>query len=114
MQRRWKIRRGDLVQVITGKDKGKQGRVLKVFREVERLVVSGVMMMKRHMKPNRLNPNGGIVEKEATVHVSNVMVMDSSDNKPTRVSMKKLEDGTKVRVSTRTGTEISVEEGVSK
>ncbi len=108
-KRRWRIRKGDLVQVITGKDKGKQGVVSEVLREAERLIVSGIMMVKRHTKASKTNPSGGIIEKESTIHVSNVMLVDPKDNVPTRVGVKINEDGTKVRVSKKSGTEIKVQ-----
>jgi large subunit ribosomal protein L24 len=108
-KRRWRIRKGDLVQVITGKDKGKQGIVTTVLREAERLLVSGIMMVKRHTKANRDNPSGGIIEKESTIHVSNVMLVDPKENVPTRVGVQIKEDGTKVRVSKKSGTEIKVQ-----
>ena len=108
-KRRWRIRKGDLVQVITGKDKGKQGVVSTVLRESERLIVSGIMMVKRHTKASKTNPSGGIIEKESTIHVSNVMLVDPKENVPTRVGVKINEDGTKVRVSKKSGTEIKVQ-----
>lgn len=107
-KRRWRIRKGDLVQVITGKDKGKQGKVSKVLREDERLIVEGVMMVKRHMKANRSNPSGGIISKESSIHVSNVMLVDPTVNKPTRVGVE-VKDGQKVRVSKKTGAQITVQ-----
>ena len=97
-----KIRKGDKVVVITGKDKGKSGEVLRVHPKEERLVVQGVNMVKRHTKPAMGNP-GGIVEKEATIHISNVAHIDPKSNKPTRVGYKALQDGRKVRVAKRSG-----------
>jgi large subunit ribosomal protein L24 len=97
-----KIKKGDRVVVITGKDKGKTGDVLKVLPKDERVVVQGVNLVKRHTRPAMGNP-GGIVEKEATIHVSNVAHIDPKENKPTRVGYKKLEDGRKVRVARRSG-----------
>ena len=97
-----KIRKGDKVVVITGKDKGKTGEVLRVLPKDARLVVQGVNMVKRHTKPAMGNP-GGIVEKEATIHISNVAHIDPKSNKPTRVGYKALEDGRKVRVAKRSG-----------
>jgi large subunit ribosomal protein L24 len=107
-KRRWRIRKGDLVQVITGKDKGKQGKVSKVIREDERLIVEGIMMVKRHMKASKTNPSGGIISKESTIHVSNVMLVDETINKPTRVGVIE-KDGQKVRVSKKTGSQIIVQ-----
>src|SRR5215469_4116094 len=97
-----KIRKGDKVVVITGKDKGKTGEVLRVEPKEARVVVQGVNMVKRHTKPAMGNP-GGIVEKEATIHISNVAHIDPKSNLPTRVGYKTLQDGRKVRVAKRSG-----------
>ena len=97
-----KIKKGDKVVVITGKDKGKTGEVLRVMPKDARLIVQGVNMVKRHTKPAMGNP-GGIVEKEATIHISNVAHIDPKSNKPTRVGYKALQDGRKVRVAKRSG-----------
>ena len=97
-----KIKKGDKVVVIAGKDKGKTGEVLRVDPKDARLVVQGVNMVKRHTKPAMGNP-GGIVEKEATIHISNVAHIDPKSNKPTRVGYKALQDGRKVRVAKRSG-----------
>ncbi|WP_407455613.1 50S ribosomal protein L24 [Ligilactobacillus aviarius] len=96
------IKKNDKVKVIAGKDKGKEGTVEKVFPSKERVIVKGVNIVKKHQKPTNANPNGGIVEVEAPIHVSNVMLIDPSNNKPTRVGFK-IEDGKKVRVSKKTG-----------
>ena len=96
-----KIIKGDTVQVITGNDKGKTGRVIKVFLNKERVVVEGVNMVKKHARPTQENPQGGIIEKEATIHISNVMMV--SGGKPTRVGYKILEDGRKVKYAKITG-----------
>jgi large subunit ribosomal protein L24 len=101
-----KIRKGDTVKVIAGRDKGKTGRVLDVVKDKERVLVEGVMMMKRHTKANPAKQiKGGIAEKEATVHISNVMIV-TSDGKPSRVGYKMEGEGTsarKVRVARKTG-----------
>jgi large subunit ribosomal protein L24 len=95
-----KIKKGDNVEVVTGKDAGKRGRVLRVDRERERVVVEGVNMIKRHTRPNpQKRIQGGIVEREAPIHVSNVMVVSPDSGRPTRVGYKVLDDGRKVRVS---------------
>ena len=95
-----KIKKGDNVEVISGKDAGKRGRVLRVDRDRERLVVEGVAMIKRHTRPNpQKKIQGGIVEREAAIHVSNVMVISPDSGRPTRVGYKILDDGRKVRVS---------------
>lgn len=96
------IKKNDKVKVIAGKDKGKEGTVEKVFPSKERVIVKGVNIVKKHQKPTNANPNGGIVEVEASIHVSNVMLIDPSNNEPTRVGFK-IEDGKKVRVSKKTG-----------
>jgi len=96
-----KIRKGDNVVVITGRDKGKTGSVLRVFPTENRVLVQGVNMVKRHTKP-RPGQTGGIVEKENAIHASNVALVDPKDNKPTRVGFKVV-DGRKLRVALRSG-----------
>ena len=97
-----KIKKGDKVVVITGRDKGKSGEVKKVFRAENRVVVDGINMVKRHTSPSAGNA-GGIVEKEASIHVSNVAYVDPKTDKPTRVGYKTLEDGRKARFAKRSG-----------
>jgi large subunit ribosomal protein L24 len=97
-----KIKKGDKVVVISGRDKGKSGEVLRVVREDNRAVVQGVNMVKRHTRPRPGEP-GGIVEKEAAIHISNIAHIDPKSNKPTRVGYKFLEDGRKVRFAKRSG-----------
>jgi len=95
-----KIKKGDNVEVRSGKDAGKTGRVLRVDRDRNRVVVEGVNMIKRHTRPNpQKKIQGGIVEREAAIHVSNVMVVSPDSGRPTRVGYKILDDGRKVRVS---------------
>ena len=96
-----KIKKGDSVQVITGNDKGKIGRVIKVFLNRDRVVVESVNIVKKHTRPTQDNPQGGIIEKEASIHISNVMMVASG--KPTRVGYKTLEDGRKVKFAKTTG-----------
>jgi large subunit ribosomal protein L24 len=96
-----KIKKSDSVQIITGNDAGKTGRVIKVFLDKDRVVVEGVNMIKKHARPTQDNPQGGIIEKEATIHISNVMLVASG--KPTRVGYKTLEDGRKVKYAKTTG-----------
>jgi large subunit ribosomal protein L24 len=105
MARRFRIRRGDLVTILTGKDKGKSGDVIKVIRDRERVVVQGANMVKRHQKPQG-GQQGGIIESEARIHISNVAHVDPESKKPTRVGVKFLKDGTKVRVARRSGAEL--------
>ena len=97
-----RIRKNDMVQVMTGKDKGKTGEVLQVFPKKNRATVRGLNMVKRHLKPNQQRQQGGIVEKEAPLHLSNVMPLDPEDGRPTRVGFR-IAEGKKVRVSRRTG-----------
>jgi len=100
-----KIKRNDKVEVIAGKDKGKQGRVLRVIAEKNRVLVEGVMMVKKHMKPNpQKNIQGGIAEQESTIHISNVMLIDAEGNK-TRVGSR-LEGDKKIRFSKVSGNTI--------
>ncbi len=95
-----KIKKGDNVEVVTGKDAGKRGRVLRVDRDRDRVVVEGVAMIKRHTRPNpQKKIQGGIVERESAIHASNVMVISPDSGRPTRVGYKILDDGRKVRVS---------------
>ena len=98
-----KIKKSDYVVVIAGKDKGQKGEVLKVFPKESRVVVKGVKMVKRHVRPSQADPEGGIKQFEAPIHVSNVAHMDPKDNKPTRVGFKTLKDGQKVRVTKKSG-----------
>jgi len=98
-----KIRKGDRVVVITGRDKGRQGEVLRAMPSENRLVVAGVNMMKRHQKARRAGEESGIIAREATIHVSNVAHIDPSSGKPTRVGYKVLDDGRKVRIARASG-----------
>ncbi len=96
------VKKGDKVQVITGKDKGKQGVILVAFPKQNRVIVEGVNTVKKHSKPSQLNPQGGIITKEAPIHVSNVMILDPKTGEPTRVGFK-VEDGKKVRIAKKSG-----------
>ena len=96
------VKKGDKVQVITGKDKGKQGVILAAFPKQNRVIVEGVNIVKKHSKPSQLNPQGGIQTKEAPIHVSNVMPLDPKTGEPTRVGYKEV-DGQKVRVAVKSG-----------
>jgi large subunit ribosomal protein L24 len=98
-----KIKKGDYVVVIAGKDKGRKGEVLKVSPKEERVVVKGIRMVKRHVSPSQADPDGGIKEFEAPIHISNVAHLDPKDNKPTRVGFTTLKDGKKVRVAKKSG-----------
>ena len=98
------IKKGMSVHVISGNHRGEEGKVLHIFPKKERIIIEGVNFIKRHTRASKDNPQGGIVESEGTLHVSNVMVVHGG--KPTRIGYKKLEDGSKVRISKRTGEEI--------
>ena len=102
MANKLKIKKGDRVKVITGRSKGKIGDVLRVLAAERRVVVSGVNMIKRHTKPNRTE-SGGIIEREAAIHVSNVALLDPKSDKPTKVGFRFLEDGRKVRFARASG-----------
>lgn len=97
------VKKGDNVFVTTGKDKGKKGRVLQAFPRENRVLVEGVNMVKKHTRPNQLNPEGGIVSQEAPIHASNVMLVDPKTGKPTRVGHKVLDNGKKVRIAKKSG-----------
>ncbi len=98
-----KIKKGDKVLVISGKDKGKQGEVLKVLREESRVIVKGVNIIKRHQKARKMGENSGIISKEASIHVSNVSLLDPKSGKASRIGYKFLENGDKVRYAKRSG-----------
>ena len=103
-----KIKKGDYVVVLTGKDKGRKGEVTKVFPKEGRVIASGVRMVKRHVRPTQWDPEGGIRSFEAAIDISNVAHLDPKDGKPTRVGFKVLKDGKKVRVAKRSGEVIDV------
>ena len=93
-----RIRKDDKVKVLTGKDKGKIGKVLKVVKKTNRVVVENINVVKVHQRPTQANPQGGIVDKTMPINVSNLMVMCNSCVKPTRIGIKQLEDGKRVRI----------------
>jgi large subunit ribosomal protein L24 len=106
MQKKTHIKKGDSVIVITGESRGQKGRVLEVNREKERAIVEGVNMVSKHTKPNAKAPQGGILKKEAPIHLSNLMLIDPASGKPTRIG-KRLNDKNKlVRYSKKSGEEI--------
>ena len=104
-QPKLKIRKGDLVQVIAGDSKGKQGHILEIVLKDNRAIVEGANMVSKHTKPNAANPNGGIVKKEAPIHVSNLMLVDAKTNKVTRVGKKINADSKSVRIAKISGEE---------
>ncbi|MEK3889008.1 50S ribosomal protein L24 [Bacillus sp. FSL K6-3431] len=104
------VKKGDKVMVITGKDKGKTGTILAAFPKKDRVLVEGVNIVKKHSKPSQENPQGGINSQEASIHISNVMIIDPKTNEPTRIGYKKVQvktkDGEKsvsVRVAKKSG-----------
>jgi large subunit ribosomal protein L24 len=97
------IRKGDMVRVVTGDDKGATGKVLRVLNDKNKLVVEGINRVYRHLKPSRRNPQGGRLSKEMPVDVSNVMLIDPSSSKPTRVGVRVLADGSKERYAKKSG-----------
>lgn len=108
---RYKVRRGDLVTVISGRDKGKSGKVLLVLPKRGRVLVEHVGVVKRHTKPSQKNQMGGIVEKEASLSISKVMVLDPSGGVPSRLGRKKINDGSLVRFVKKSGQTIEPVKG---
>ena len=106
MQKKLNIKKGDTVFINTGEYKGQKGRVLEVDRDKNRIVVEGINMISKHTKPNAKNPNGGIIKKEAPVHISNVMLLDPSSGVPTRIGRKLNSKNKLVRYSKKSGEEI--------
>jgi large subunit ribosomal protein L24 len=106
MQKKLHIKKGDTVFVNSGEYKGQKGRVLEISRKTDRAIVEGINLIKKHTKPNAKSPNGGIIEKEAPVHVSNLMLVDPSSGNPTRIGRKLDEKGKLVRYSKKSGEEI--------
>ncbi len=97
------VRKGDTVMVVAGKERGKKGKVLRVIPEKGRVVIERINMIKKHQRPTQKVRQGGIIEREGSIHLSNVMLVDPGSDKPTRVGMKALSDGKKVRVARRSG-----------
>jgi large subunit ribosomal protein L24 len=106
MQKKLNIKKGDSVFINTGEYKGQKGRVLEVNRDENRVFVEGINMISKHTKPNAKTPNGGIIKKEASIHISNVMLLDPSSGAPTRIGRKLNEKGKLVRYSKKSGEEI--------
>ena len=101
-----KIKKGDRVRVLTGKDRGKEGTVLRALPTEGKLIVEGVNTARKHQKPTRVNQSGGIIDRDMPIDVSNVAVLSPGDGRPTRIGYKVQADGTKVRVCRRTGAEL--------
>ena len=106
MQKKLHIKKGDTVMVNTGTSKGQKGRVLEVITKTDRAIVEGVNMMKKHTKPNAESPQGGIIEKEAPVHISNLMLVDPKSGEATRIGRRLDDNGKLVRFSKKSGEEI--------
>ncbi len=106
MQKKLHIKKGDLVKVIAGNSKGQQGRVLEVIVKKERAIVEGVNMISKHTKPNAENTQGGIIKKEGSIHISNLMLVDPASGEPTRIGRKLNKKNKLVRYSKKSGEEI--------
>ena len=106
MQKKLHIKKGDTVVVITGNYKGQKGRVLEVIRNNDRAIVEGVNLVKKHTKPNAQNPQGGIVEQEASIHISNLMLVDPKTGERTRIGRRENDEGKLIRYSKKSGEEI--------
>lgn len=106
MGRKLHIKKGDTVSVITGEYKGQQGRVLEVFIRKNKAIVEGVNMVSKHTKPNAQYPQGGIIKKEAPIHISNLLPLDPSSSEPTRVGRKINEKGRLVRYAKKSGEDL--------
>lgn len=106
MQKKVHIKKGDMVSVIAGEAKGQKGRVLEVDRDKDRALVEGINMVSKHTKPNAKAPQGGIIKKEAPLNISNIMLIDPTSGKPTRIGRKLNENGKLVRYSKKSGEEI--------
>ncbi len=103
---KFKIKKNDNVVVLSGEDKGKTGKVLKVIVDKQRAIVEGVNIVSKSTKPTAKNPQGGFVKQEAPIHISNISLIDPKSGKPTRVAIRKNEDGKKVRIAKKSGEEI--------
>ncbi len=101
-----RIRKGDTVVVTSGADKGKTGKIMRILKDEDRVVVEGVNLVKRHTRPTPRNPSGGIIEREQAIHACKVMPVDPSSGKGTRVRTKTLENGKKIRIAAKSGDEI--------
>lgn len=105
-QIKFKLRKGDLVRVIAGDSKGAQGKITEMLLSKSRALVEGVNMVSKHTKPNAASPNGGIIKKEAPIHISNLSLIDSKTGNTTRIGKRKNEDGKFIRIAKKSGEEI--------
>lgn len=106
MQTKYHIKKGDTVLVLSGEYKGKEGKILEIITKTDKAIVEGVNLISKHTKPNAKSPQGGIIKKEAPIHISNLMLINPATGKPTRVGRKVSEKGKLVRYSKKTGEEI--------
>lgn len=106
MRKKLHIKKGDSVVILSGESKGQKGKVLDVLAEKQRAIVEGVNMVSKHSKPNADNPQGGIVKQEAPIHISNLMIVDPSSGKPTKIGRRLNDKGKLVRYSKKSGEEI--------
>jgi len=97
------VKKGDNVMVISGKDKGKKGRIIYAYPKEGRVLVEGVNLIKKHTRPSQANPQGGIINKESSIHSSNVMLIDPKTGEPTKIGHKVLKNGDKVRIAKKSG-----------
>ena len=100
------VKKGDTVLVLSGNDKGKRGKVMRVDVKKNRAIVEGVRIISKHTRPNAEHPQGGIIKQEAPIHISNLMLVDLKSGDPTRIAIRVKEDGTKVRIAKKSGEEI--------
>lgn len=103
MMQKFNIRKNDIVVVLSGEAKGSQGKVIKILPKKQRVLVEGVNMISKHIKPNAANPEGGIIKQESSIHISNLMIVDSKSGERTRIGRKKDNEGKLVRFSKKTG-----------
>jgi large subunit ribosomal protein L24 len=106
MQKKIHIKKGDTVYVNSGENKGQQGRVLEVIRKSNKAIVEGINLVSRHTKPNAKSPQGGILKKEAPVHISNLMLVDPASGKPTRIGRRRNKQGVLVKYAKKSGEEV--------
>ena len=105
MQKKYHIKKGDTVMVITGNDNGKQGRVLEIITKKNKAIVEGMNLISKHTKPNAASPQGGIIKKEAPIHISNLKIVDTTTSQPARTAKGKESKGESARISKKSGEE---------